>query len=364
MAVDIVSPAPRGLWREALAADPGALLSHTPEWLDTICAVDGWTDASRLYVWPSGRHLVLPMASKGVGQFIAIEDSLPNGWGYGGLVGSGTVTPEEVAAVYADLAARRLVRQRVCPNLLQGSAWEQVIARDTRGAVTIARRAHAVNLNGGTGTVWKRFSENARRGVRTAEKQGVEVECDTTGRLLGVFNELWLLSVQRWAAQQGEPVWLTRLRGRRLNSQDRWRQIAERTMGGVAIWVARHRGEPVAAIVVLRGPNDHYTRGAMHKQLAGPSRANFLLHWLAIQDACLRGASWYQMGQSGWGSDPVGRFKENFGARAYEFPELRLERFPISRLNRTARAAVKRLIVMASPSSRKRNLALEIRAEH
>jgi len=355
MAVDIVSPAPRDLWPKALAADSGALLSHTPEWLDTICAVDGWTDASRLYVWPSGRHLVLPMASKGVGRFIALEDSLPNGWGYGGLVGSGIVTPEEAAAVHADLAARRLVRQRVCPNLLQGSAWEQVIARDAPGAVTIARRAHAINLNGGTGTVWKRFSENARRGVRTAEKQGVEVECDTTGRLLGVFNELWLLSVQRWAAQQGEPVWFARLRGHRLNSRDRWRQIAERTMGGVAIWVARHRGEPVAAIVVLRGPNDHL-HARSDAQTAGRSEPCEFPAALARHPGRLpAGCQLVPMGQSGWGSDPVGRFKENFGARAYEFPELRLERFPISRLNRTARAAVKRLIVMASPPSRNRN---------
>jgi hypothetical protein len=73
-------------------------------------------------------------------------------------------------------------------------------------------------------------------------------------------------------------------------------QIAERAAGAAAIWVARHRGQPVAGIVVLRGPNDHYMRGAMDKDLAGPTRANFLLHWLAIQDACQRGVLWYQMG--------------------------------------------------------------------
>jgi lipid II:glycine glycyltransferase (peptidoglycan interpeptide bridge formation enzyme) len=107
--------------------------------------------------------------------------------------------------------------------------------------------------------------------------------------------------------------------------------------------VARHCGEPVAAIVVLRGPNDHYTRGAMRKELAGPTRANFLLHWLAIQDACQRGARWYQMGQSGWADDQVSRFKENFSAQPYEFPELRLEIFPITRLDQIARTVVKRL---------------------
>ena len=81
----------------------------------------------------------------------------------------------------------------------------------------------------------------------------------------------------------------------------------------------------------------------MNKELAGPTRANFLLHWLAIEDACRRGARWYQMGQSGWGDDQVSRFKENFGAQAYEFPELLLETFPITRLVQVARGIVKRL---------------------
>ncbi|MBI1866917.1 MAG: GNAT family N-acetyltransferase [Methylocystis sp.] len=343
--VEVVSPAPREAWRQAVAADSGALISHTPEWLDTICAVDGWKDASRLYVWPSGRQLVLPMVAKRIGKFAVVEDSLPHGWGFGGLVGAGAVTPDEAAAVCADLVARRLLRLRVCPNSLQGSAWSQALALGPPNAITIPCRAHAINLDGGVGAVWKRFSDNARRGVRKAEKQGVEIECDTTGRLLGVFDELLTLSMRRWARQQKEPLWLARLRQRRLGPRSRWRQIAERTAGGVAIWVARWRGQPAAAIVVLRGPNDHYTRGAMHKELAGPSRANVLLQWLAIQDACQRGARWYQMGQSGWDGDPVGRFKESFGARGYEFPDIRLERFPeITRLVRSMRAGARTLV--------------------
>jgi hypothetical protein len=53
-------------------------------------------------------------------------------------------------------------------------------------------------------------------------------------------------------------------------------------------------------------------------------------------------------GQPGWSGDQVSRFKENFGARAYEFPEFRLERLPITRLSQIARAAVKRVIGMPS----------------
>jgi hypothetical protein len=87
-AANVVSPAPRDLWRAALSADSGALISQTPEWIDMICAVDGWRDASRLYAWPSGRHVVLPMVAKRICNISIIEESLPQGWGFGGLVGA------------------------------------------------------------------------------------------------------------------------------------------------------------------------------------------------------------------------------------------------------------------------------------
>jgi lipid II:glycine glycyltransferase (peptidoglycan interpeptide bridge formation enzyme) len=293
-------------------------------------------------MWPSGHSLILPMVSKGLIDFVAVEESLPRGWGFGGLVGASSDAPDKVAAVYSDLIARRILQQRVCPNPLQGQAWLQATVP---GPDTIRCRAHVVDLDGGTSAVWKRFSENARRCIRKAEKQQLEVVCDTTGRLLDVFDDLWSISAQRWAAQQREPAWLVRWRGRRQDSQNRWRQISERLKGQVAIWITRHHGEPVAGIMIVRGPNDHYTRGAMNKELAGPSRANFLLHWLAIQDACQRGARWYQMGVSGRGDDSISRFKENFGACAYDFPMLRLGRLPAAHLYRSVRATTKRVII-------------------
>jgi hypothetical protein len=349
-AVDVVSPAPRDLWRSAVSADPSALRSHTPEWTDIISAVDGWTDASRLYLWPSGRHLVLPMVARRVCGVALVDESLPLGWGYGGLVG-GDVTPDEAATVFADLAGSYPLRRYICPNSLQGGAWNEAIGEEARRVTILPRRAHSIDLGGGVGAVWKRFSENARRCVRKAEKQGLEVECDTTGKLLDVFHELWLLSTERWARRLRHPLWIVRSHGRRQNPETRWKQIAERAAGAAAIWVARHRGQPVAGIVVLRGPNDHYMRGAMDKDLAGPTRANFLLHWLAIQDACQRGVLWYQMGQTGTGGGELSRFKENFGARIYEFPEVRLERFPATRIAQAVRSVAKRLIGSRSAHS-------------
>ncbi len=91
------------------------------------------------------------------------------------------------------------------------------------------------------------------------------------------------------------------------------------------------------------------TRAEQCKELAGPTRANFLLYWLAIQDARQRGARWYRMGLSGVGGDQVTCFKENFGARDHAFPELRLQRLAITHVKAIARATAKRLFVMSHP---------------
>lgn len=339
--VEVVSPAPRDLWARSLTPESGALRSHTPEWLDLVCAAENGSDASRLYRWPSGRYVVLPMVRRRLGGLLHIEESLPPGWGFGGLVAERPLTADEAAAVYLDVTSRRMFYKSVCPNCLHGAAWEGVDAGD---AVIVRRSAHVVDLAGGPGEVWKRFSSDARRRIGKAEHAGLGVECDLTGRLLGDFEGLWEHSVRQWAAQQKAPLWLSRLQRRRQNPQRQWRQVIAQTKDALAIWVARHRGAPIAALAILRGPNDHNIAAVMHKELATQHDANVLLHWLAIQDACRRGARWYQMGQSWSGAgDPVGRFKENFGARAYTFPELRWERVPLTRLERGMRRAMRRL---------------------
>lgn len=341
-AVTVTRPAPRDAWREILETDHAALLSQTPEWLDTICAVGGWKDASVLYSWASGRRMVLPMVARGLGDLSITEESLPSGWGFGGLVAASAPTVEEIDAVRTDLARHRAMEQRLSPNMLQGEVWHRAIS--TRETYTIVRRGHAIDLQGGIDSAWRRFKDVARRNIRTAEKAGVTVECNSTGgRLLDMFDEIWLNSVRRWAEQDGEPVWAALDRGRRDDHPTKWRRIIERSAGAVSIWIASHGGRPVAGIIVLKGPNDHYIRGAMIKDLAGPTRANYLLHWLAIQDACRRNASWYQMGRSGLGDDGVSQFKENLGAKAYVYSELYLKRTPLIEAGRQARALLRRL---------------------
>ncbi len=109
------------------------------------------------------------------------------------------------------------------------------------------------------------------------------------------------------------------------------------------IWVAWHNGQPAAAILVLQGSNASYIRGMMDKELAGPTRANYLLHRLAIEEACEAGCRYYDMGESG-SSTSLAQFKTRFGARPCPYAEYHIERLPITSLHRHARGAIKRMI--------------------
>ena len=42
VATSVTRPAPRAVWEELLVADPHALVSQTPAWLDTLCAARGY----------------------------------------------------------------------------------------------------------------------------------------------------------------------------------------------------------------------------------------------------------------------------------------------------------------------------------
>ena len=81
----------------------------------------------------------------------------------------------------------------------------------------------------------------------------------------------------------------------------------------------------------------------MDKVLASKTYANALLQKLAIEHAAQKGCRFYQMGESGW-SVPLSRYKEEFGARPYEFNEYIFERLPISQLDQGARTVVKRVL--------------------
>jgi hypothetical protein len=336
----VTSPVPRDVWRSVLAADPGAVVSQSLAWRDAVFAGGRYRDASVLYEFGSGRQVVLPLARpRGLPGIVA---SWPGGWGVGGPISTGgNVSPGEAGAILADVARRGALAAEISFRHEAGGAWLVPAGRFRAESGA----CHVLGLDGGFGEVWQhRFRGTARTAVRKAERSGLDVEADRSGASLGVFAYLYEKSIQRWAAQQHEPVWLSRWRTNRATSVRMMSLVAGHFGTDCCLWVARSQGAPVAAIIVLRhGGYAKYWRGAMDKRLATPARANDLLHRLAIEDACAAGCRWYDMGYSRPGS-PLATFKEKLGATLYSSYLLRAERLPLRTAARISRDAAKKVI--------------------
>ena len=339
---DVISPAPREIWSEIYYQDPKALVTQKPDWVDAVCQVTGGRDASRLYMFNDGQRVLLPFVKHDLPLGIsAVLSSYRNSWGIGGVIAKNPVRQEELELVLADLNRLSEIRYSIRPNPLDGRLWEAALVP---GVEKRPRAAHVLNLEGGFGDVWeRRFKSVARTAVRKAERSGLVVEKDTTGRLLPVFYQLFETSLARWGSQQNEPLFLSRFRGHQRDPIRKFEAISERLKQAFQIWIAWLDGQPAAGIIVLQETNAYYTRGAMDKSLAGPSRANDLLHRMAIEDACLAGCRFYHMGESGT-SKSLSSFKSNFGAEAFEYPEIYHERLPLTRVETALRGMVKKLI--------------------
>jgi hypothetical protein len=342
VAMQVTTPAPREVWRELIKLDPEAIPYQTPEWLDCICQTGGFRDASLLYEFPDGRRLVLPMVRRDrLPAALTTQASLPSGWGIGGLVGSGAIRAEEVAAVFDDLANLPVLRTSIRPNPRAGETW--AIARP-KGVIAVPRLAHVIDLEGGWDHVWtKLITKKTRNRVRKAEQSGLVVESDTSGKLVPVFYDLLSRSFDRWANMQHEPRFMARWRGRLRDPRHKFQSIAQGLGQACRIWVAWLGREPAAAIMVIQGTNVNDARGAMDKELAAPTCANHLLQSLAIEEACRAGCRYYHLGETG-SSDSLAHYKSSFGARAYPYAEYHLERMPLTRFDNRLRGLAKRLI--------------------
>jgi hypothetical protein len=342
--IDVVSPAPRAQWNETWHRDPLALPTQGPDWMAAVTFAGAYVDRSRLYRFGDGSKAILPLFSRTglAGAFRGLS-SPPAAWGFGGVLSDRPLTAAHYELVGTDLERSEALQISIRPNPLCPTAWQVM---EGRGWISLPRRAHVLRLTEDFETIRaKRFSSNARRHLRTAQAAGLELICGHDPELIGEFHVLLTASFNRWAAQQSEPAFIARLRGRWRDPLMKFMAMSEALGPQMKIFLARLEGRPVAAILVLFGRNAHYTRGAMDKGLAAPTAANYLLHAAAIEEACLRGCATYHMGETGQ-SKSLADFKEKFGAVGVDYRELRHERLPVSKVDAALRTAVKKMLGM------------------
>lgn len=336
----VVSPAPRDRWQSLMASDTAALPEQAPEWVDALVAGSRHRDASRLYSFPDGREVVLPLVGRrgvaGIGGWL---QSYPHGWGMGGLIGAEADT-DMARAILRDL--RSLGNQRIAirPDPRRWTAWADALDDHV---LRIPRRAHVVDLDGGAEAVWSRMSKSARRGVRNAERVGVRIESGRSDALLREYYSLFLLSVDRWAAQQHEPRALAHARAQLRDPFAKLQSMSEHLGKNFVVTLAYVDDKPAAGSISLFAGTAHDTRSAMDREMVGSSGAGDLVQWSTLKLACERGCTAYHLGESGQ-SVKLSQFKEKFGARPYDYAEMRIERLPWTRADLALRSGVKRLL--------------------
>ncbi len=169
------------------------------------------------------------------------------------------------------------------------------------------------------------------------------IEADSTGRLVGAFDELYRASVDRWARDRNYPVQIMRWRYRREHPRGRLEAVARALGTRCTVYLARQDGQPLAGIIVLDGgAHTVYWRGAMDKQRCRGTGANELLHRQAIESACDQGRCSYDFGLSQL--EELRRFKRGFGTHEEPVYTFTLERIPAAaaqaRLYQATKSAV------------------------
>jgi hypothetical protein len=247
------------------------------------------------------------------------------------------VTSTDLAVLADDFGRRRPLRRSIRPNPAQVEVW-----RSFAGMERVPTVAHIIDLEPGLDAVYKRFNRNAKRNIKIAEKAGVVVEIDCTGRLLHDFFAMYEMSSSRWARQQNEPQWIARLRYGHQDPIEKWQTIAGHLGPKCLVLIARVDGTPAAGGILLLGTDAHYTRAAMNAELAAPSRATDALEWQVIKEATASGARRLHTGHSA--TPGVAAFKERFGAVPVAYDEFIVERVPFRRANAAVRSVVKRAV--------------------
>ncbi|MGI9646819.1 MAG: GNAT family N-acetyltransferase [Ilumatobacteraceae bacterium] len=325
----------------SIANASSALPEQTPEWIEAMCVAATYADASRTYRFADGRRYVLPLVRRrGLPLRLTRLWSYPNAWGFGGPVGD-ELDPIVVDHIVDDLGSLGVAGISIRINPTDEAAWRHT---ETSGSkIRIPRVAHIAELKGDPAAHLAGLSQQTRYSIRKAARRGVCLEIGAGGELLEDHYELFLKSVARWAERQREPLVLARHRAVRRDPLPKLAGIAAHLGDRFRVVVGYVDDRPAASAIILLGSTTRYTRGAIDSDLVRGTNASEAVHWRALEAAYEHGATWYNMGETGAGTG-LARFKERFGAVAHAYGEYRMERLPISTVDRVGRRAIKRLV--------------------
>jgi hypothetical protein len=170
-------------------------------------------------------------------------------------------------------------------------------------SASVSFYGHVVDLSRDEGALFRSLEGAARRGVRKAEQNKVEVDFSTSAEAIRTYFELHCRTRRRL----GVPPQPVRF----------FENIARFVLspGDGFVAVARHQDRPIAAAVFfLFGRQAIYKFGAWDSAFQHV-RGNSLVMWTAIKRLAGDGFTSLHLGRTSLGDEGLRRFKLGFGAR-------------------------------------------------
>jgi hypothetical protein len=297
--VDVTAAADAASWDRVARAALGSTIYHTRAWAQACAdALPASTAVARLYRFDDGDEVLVPGVVTRVlgGSGRCFRSSPP--FDYGGPVSAQRLDSEKVASIAQDLRSAGYASVDVYES-------PYAISPALDGFSVTPQWTHSIPLDGGFDHVWmSRFSKNARRFARHAEKSGVVIREATERSDVGELYRLYLLSAERWGEK------LTWLRPRELCE-------AAFDMGPdrARLWLAEHEGEVVAASMDYLHSSMCFAGWRAFDDSYSALKVNYALLANSVRHAAERGCEYYDLGASS-GLEGVEEFKQRCGAVA------------------------------------------------
>jgi hypothetical protein len=223
---------------------------------------------------------------------------LPFSYAAGPIAGSAEVEAALLVAARVEAETRRFRRLEIKRRSASGDPPPGFVRNQHYST-------YVLPVNDGESAVWARLhASSTQRGIRKAEKESIAV--DRSGG-----TEDWkamALLEEDTARRHGLPA------PPREFFLDSCRKLQDQGLADV--YIARlTRGDPVAGIVVWKGPREWiYAFGASRPD-ALAQRPNHLLLWTAIRDAMAAGVSGFDLGRAAPEQEGLVEFKRRWGGQ-------------------------------------------------
>ncbi|MBI2953558.1 MAG: GNAT family N-acetyltransferase [Chloroflexi bacterium] len=289
---------------------PAATLFHHPLWLAAVAEGLRWDLAIVGASDDDGLVGALPGFIVRKGPFRLFGSPLRGSMTpYLGWVWSNGHTGQQSSTAHLDEVYRYCCRQLGCQYVEIGCrevSGEDLEGMRSNGWSSGLRETYLLDLTLGEKALWDNLESRGRRFVRSAERQGVEIENVSDAGIIDDFYTMLQHTFGRHNSVSPHP--------KRLFECLRDRLVPN---GMMNVLVARREGQVIAIGLFPHDSHEiHFLSGASFAEYH-KLRPNNLLHWHSIKWAADAGLHVYDLG--GKGQPSIDNFKETFGPKAHAY---------------------------------------------